>query len=80
MEEKFDILQHNLVPKHVKINEEEKKELLKKYNIVLNQLPKISDTDPVAKILGAKANDVIKIIRKSPTTGESAYYRVVVHG
>jgi len=79
MEETFDILQHNLVPKHIKINEEEKKELLRKYNISLNQLPKIQDSDPVAKILGAKADDIIKIIRKSPTMGESVYYRVVIH-
>ena len=78
--EKFDIMQHTLVPKHVKLTEEEKKELLKKYNISLKQLPNILDKDPIVKLLNCVPDDVIKIIRKSQTMGESAYYRVVVHG
>ena len=78
--EKFDIMQHSLVPKHVKLNEEEKKELLKKYNISLKQLPSIIDKDPVVKLLNAVPDDVIKIVRKSQTSGESSYYRVIVHG
>ena len=78
--EKFDITQHSLVPKHVKLSEEEKKELLKKYKISLKQLPSILDKDPIIKLLNAIPDDVIKIIRKSPTVGESFYYRVVVHG
>ncbi len=78
--EKFDITQHSLVPKHVKLSEEEKKEKLKKYKISLKQLPSILDKDPIIKLLNAIPDDVIKIIRKSPTVGESFYYRVVVHG
>ncbi len=76
----FDITQHNLVPKHIKLNEEEKKELLKKYNISLRQLPKILYNDPMIKLIGANPDDVIKIIRKSKTFGESIFYRVVIHG
>ena len=80
MVEKFDITQHYLVPKHVKLTEDEKSELLKRYNITLKQLPAIKDIDPMAKLINAKPNDVIKIIRKSPTIGESVFYRVVIHG
>lgn len=76
----FDITQHNLVPKHVKLNDEEKKELLKKYNISLRQLPKILDTDPIVKLNNAKADDILKIMRKSKTMGEAFFYRVVIHG
>ncbi len=75
---KFDIREHNLVPKHIVLNEQEKEELLKKYGINIRQLPRILVTDPVVKLLNAKVGDVIKIIRKSETAGETVYYRVVV--
>jgi len=71
------ILKHRFVPKHEILSEEEKTELLKKYNVSLRQLPKILVKDPVVKIIGAKVNDVLKITRKSPTTKEGIYYRVV---
>lgn len=75
-----DISKHKLVPKHVILNDKEKKELLKKYNITLNQLPRIITSDPVVKKLDAKVGDVIKITRISSTAGSIPYYRVVVKG
>ncbi len=74
----IDIFDHELVPKHEILSEEEVKDLLSKYNVTKNQLPKILDTDPAVKELNAKIGDVIKITRKSFTAGESVYYRVVV--
>lgn len=68
------------MPKHVLLNEKEKEEILKKFGIVLKQLPRISNTDPAIKILNGQPGDVIKIIRKSPTAGESIYYRVIIKG
>ncbi|MGP3668142.1 MAG: DNA-directed RNA polymerase subunit H [Candidatus Bathyarchaeota archaeon] len=73
----FDIFEHELVPKHIILSKEEAEELLKKYRIKPSQLPKIKDTDPAAKALGAKPGDIIKIIRKSPTAGLAEYYRYV---
>ena len=72
-----DILKHKLVPQHILLNEKEKEEVFKKYGIQLRQLPRISSTDPVIKILNAQPGDVIKIIRKSETAGETTYFRVV---
>ncbi len=72
------IFEHNLVPEHVLLSDEEKKALLKKYRIKISQLPRIFTTDPAVKELGAKKGDVIKILRKSEVAGTVEYYRVVV--
>ena len=77
MEKEFDILKHELVPEHIILNENEKKELFEKMNITERNLPKILTNDPVVKEIEVKEGDVLKIIRKSPTSGVSTYYRVV---
>lgn len=76
----IDIEKHELVPKHIILNEQEKEEILKKYGISVRQLPRISVSDPMIKLLNGKPGDVVKIVRKSPTAGESIYYRVVIKG
>ena len=74
------ILEHEWVPKHRIMKPEEVEELLKKFGIKKWQLPKMLDDDPVAMLLGARPGDVIEITRKSPTAGETKYYRVVIKG
>ena len=76
----IDIQKHELVPKHTLLNEQEKEELLKQYGIALKQLPRILETDPVIKTINGKHGDVVKIMRKSSTAGQSVYYRVIVKG
>jgi len=76
---RFKIEEHSLVPKHEKISDKEKKDLLEKYQITLKELPKIMKKDPVIKEIGAKPGDIIKITRKSETAGESIFYRCVVN-
>ena len=75
---KLEIDKHELVPKHILLTEKEKEELLQKFGIGLRQLPRISIEDPAIKDSNAKIGDVVKIIRKSPTAGETLYYRVIV--
>ena len=75
---KFDVRTHILVPKHVKMTPEEVQELMKQYNIDKKQLPKIKKSDPAITNLDVEKGDIIKIIRKSPTIGESYFYRIVV--
>jgi len=72
------ILEHDYVPTHVKLSEEEAKRVLERYNIIPQQLPKILSTDPIVQIIGANPGDIIMIIRKSPTGGVSIAYRYVV--
>ena len=78
MTKKFNVLEHELVPDHVLMTEEETQELLKKYNITRGQLPKIKSSDVVVKQINAKPGDVLKIIRKSLTAGKAVAYRLVI--
>lgn len=75
---KIIIKNHVLIPKHIKLSEKEKKELFEKYHISLRELPKIKKDDPAIASLNARIGDVIKIIRASPTAGETVFYRGVV--
>jgi DNA-directed RNA polymerase subunit H len=77
LEKEFDILKHELVPEHIILNENEKKEVFEKLKITERNLPKVLTNDPVVKSIGAKEGDVLKIVRKSSTAGMSIYYRVV---
>lgn len=74
---KIDILQHNLVPEHTILSEEEAQEVLDDLNVRVDQIPKILPTDPVVKAIGAKLGDILKITRKSETAGVFVAYRVV---
>jgi len=76
--EKVSILEHELVPKHKIMGAEEIKELLDKYKIKREQLPKIKLSDPVIKEIKADAGDVVKIKRQSRTAGTALFYRLVI--
>ena len=77
---RVDVSKHVLIPKHVVLSQNEKADLLTRYNITVASLPRILTIDPAIVSLSAKEGDVIKIQRKSPTAGESTFYRVVVSG
>ncbi len=78
MGKEFSVLKHELVPEHIILDDNEKKELLEKLKIKPNQLPKILTNDPVVKELEAEEGDILKILRKSPVAGSTTYYRIVV--
>ena len=74
----YDLFKHDLVPKHVLLNDEEAKKVLELYHIKPFQIPYIKSTDPAVRAIGAKPGDMVKVIRKSATAGESDFYRYVV--
>tara|TARA_Y100000310_G_scaffold336368_1_gene420682 strand:- start:1231 stop:1476 length:246 start_codon:yes stop_codon:yes gene_type:complete len=74
---KIKIDKHILIPKHVKVSDKEKSQILKKYNSDLKDFPRVVKTDAAVEKLGVKAGDIIKITRSSPTAGEAIFYRVV---
>ena len=75
---KLNVLEHEMVPAHAILSEEEVNELLARYGIELKQLPKVLVTDPACKEIAAKKDDVIKITRRSLTADEAVSYRLVI--
>lgn len=74
------IKNHRLVPKHEVLSPEEAKEVLERYQIQPHQLPLLLSSDPMAKAIGAKPGDIVKITRESKTAGKIVVYRYVVEG
>lgn len=75
----FNITHHTLVPKHEIVPRMEVQRLKRKLNIgSLQQLPQIQGTDPVARYLNLKHNDVVRIYRPSNTTLCHICYRACV--
>jgi DNA-directed RNA polymerase subunit H len=74
----INILEHELVPKHEVLSKEEIEEILDKFNVTKEELPKILSSDSVLENIKAKPGDIIRITRNSPTSGETIYYRIVV--
>ncbi len=75
---KIDVKKHLLVPKHEKLSEKEKEEVLKELSSRAEDFPRILKKDAALQGMNVKFGDVIKITRKSATAGETVFYRVVV--
>jgi DNA-directed RNA polymerase subunit H len=74
------ITDHIYQPKHEIVPRKEAEEVLKRYNTKPSQLPYILIEDKGLEGLDVRPGDIIKITRRSPTAGESVYYRYVVEG
>jgi DNA-directed RNA polymerase subunit H len=74
------ITNHIFQPRHEILSKNEAQEVLKQYNTKPSQLPYIMLSDKGLEDLDVRPGDIIKITRKSPTAGQSVYYRYVVEG
>ena len=74
------VTNHIYQPKHEILSKEEAEQVLKKFNVRTNQLPYIMSNDKGLEDLDVRPGDILRITRKSPTAGESVYYRYVVEG
>lgn len=76
----FNVLDHELVPKHRILDEGEHQVFLKKYNIRLpSQIPEISRFDPVALCIGLRPGSIVHITRPSKTAIKGDYYRYCIN-
>lgn len=67
---------HELVPKHEKLSEADAKNIMETYMIKSKtQMPLIHRTDVMARWLGLRHGDIVKITRYNETSGEYYYYR-----
>jgi DNA-directed RNA polymerase subunit H (RpoH/RPB5) len=60
------------------LSKEEAEKTLNIFKTTKDKLPTILSSDSVLTEIKAKTGDVLRIIRKSETAGETIYYRVVV--
>jgi len=75
----FCVIDHVLVPKHIKLNQQEVLEFMKKYKITnKSNIPSISKFDAVSKAIGLRPGDICEITRQSKTVVESKYYRICI--
>lgn len=74
----IDITEHEFVPQHTLLTEAEKQELLARYHVTENQLPRMTIEDPISRYFGLTYGQVVKIIRQSNAAGRAVTYRVVV--
>ena len=72
-----DVTQHELVPEHTVLDEDELDPVLAEYDIKRTDLPKIKRSDP-ALPSDAEVGDVVEIVRDSRTTERATVYRLVV--
>ncbi|TVT99617.1 hypothetical protein EJB05_55047 [Eragrostis curvula] len=68
---------HVLKPKHEVLTEEEKTKLLKEYNVQESQLPRMLESDAVARYYGLGKGTVVKVIYDSELTGNHVTYRCI---
>lgn len=75
----YNVLEHDFVPRHVKLTQIQKDAVMKKYNILSDsQFPEISMFDPVAKALSLRPGEVCEITRYDKISYQNTFYRICV--
>lgn len=73
-----DIISYRDQPRFELLSPEEMEQVRREYQLNEYTFEKMLRSDPVAKYFALKKGDLIRIIRPSPTAGESIAYRIVL--
>lgn len=68
-----------LIPEHKLLSDSEAKKAAAKFNVRLEDFPKILESDPQAMALGAKPGQLVEI-KRNDDGNKYSYYRYVVKG
>jgi DNA-directed RNA polymerase subunit H (RpoH/RPB5) len=75
-EMQYNVTRHECVPRHSLMTPAEEEEAMRRYRLSSRfQFHIILTSDPVARYLGLKHGNIVKIERYSPTAGTSVNYR-----
>lgn len=74
----INISKHSFVPKHTILNDNEVANICEKYNTSPDKLLKIHIQDPMAKFIGLRPGQVVKIDSYDAVTGHNTFYRVCI--
>ena len=79
----INLIDHILVPKHYKLNENEKQLFMNDYQIStddLKNLKRMYIDDPITRYYNLSIGDIMRVERPSLTSGICVDYRIVVNG
>lgn len=76
----INVIDHDIVPQHILLSPEDGDNVLEKYNVKRREMPKMYNSDPIARYYNMQPGDVCKIIRPSTRCGQYTTYRRVIKG
>ena len=76
----INLIDHEIVPTHRVLSEEEARDFYEKFNLTKKQMPRILNTEPVARYYNMQPGDICHITRPSSRAGSYSCYRLVTKG
>jgi len=76
----INLIENTLVPRYEILEHEtdDFKTFCEQYQCKKRNIPKLYANDPMARYYNLKRNDIVRVIRPSETSGQSAFYRLVI--
>lgn len=76
----INLIENTLVPRYEILDHEtdDFKKFCEQYQCKKRNIPKLYANDPMARYYNLKRNDIVRVIRPSETSGQSAFYRLVI--
>lgn len=76
----INLVDNVLVPRYEKLEYETEnfKQFYEQYQCKKKNMPRLFHDEPMAEYYNLKRNDIVRVIRPSETSGESAFYRLVI--